>query len=81
MSKGDAINMTPDVAKVLLEVCSEDNLNYIICHLEDAEDGLEKAAFEDEEGKHDYLFRYAYNIRLIRQQMEKLLNVQGYERE
>lgn len=74
-----AINMTPEAVEAVNALCEADNLDYIIVHLQNAEEALQKAAYEDDDLS--YMFRFAYDVKLIREQFEKLEKVFGYEPE
>ena len=75
----NAIQMTPEVVQAVNELCAADNLNARIVHLQDAEDAIQKVAHEELTGRLDYLFRFAYELKLLRDQFEKLEKILGYE--
>ena len=75
----DAIKMTPEVVQAVNDLCSEGYVNHVIVHVKDAEESLEKVAYEDMSGERDYLYRFAYELRLIRQKFENLEKILGYE--
>ena len=77
----DAIKMTPEIVQAINDLCSEGYVNHVIVHTQDAEEALEKVAYEDMSGGKDYLYRFAYELRLIRQKFEKLEKILGYEPE
>lgn len=74
-----AIPMTQEAIAAVTDVCSEGSVDRIIVHLKDAEEALEKVAYEDMSGERDYLYRFAYELRLIRQKFENLEKTLGYE--
>lgn len=74
-----AISMTPEAVQAVNDVCSEGYVDHIIVHLQDAEEALEKMAYEEMSGEKDYLYRFAYELRLIRQKFENLEKTLGYE--
>lgn len=73
------INMTPEAVQAVNELCEPGNLDHIIVHLGNAEEALQKAAYEDEELS--YMYRFAYDLKLIRKDFEKLEKTLGYEPE
>jgi hypothetical protein len=73
------INMTPEAVNAVNALCEAGNLDSIIVHLGNAEEALQKAAYENDELS--YMFRFAYDVKLIRQQIEKLEKTLGYEPE
>ena len=72
-----AINMTPEAVQSVNDFLDAGNLDHIIVHLGHAEEALQKAAYEDEELS--YMYRYAYELKLIRENIEKLEKTLGYE--
>lgn len=72
-----AINMTPEAVQSVNDFLDAGNLDHIIVHLGNAEEALQKAAYEDEELS--YMYRYAYELKLIRENIEKLEKTLGYE--
>lgn len=72
-----AINMTPEAVQAVNDFLDDGNLDHIIVHLGNAEEALQKAAYEDEELS--YMYRYAYELKLIRENFEKLEKTLGYE--
>lgn len=72
-----AINMTPEAVQSVNNFLDAENLDHIIVHLGNAEEALQKAAYEDEELS--YMYRYAYELKLIRENIEKLEKTLGYE--
>lgn len=72
-----AINMTPEAVQAVNNFLDAGNLDHIIVHLGNAEEALQKAAYEDEELS--YMYRYAYELKLIRENIEKLEKTLGYE--
>ena len=79
MSETPPVNLTQEAVTAVLEMCDASTLNGNIDNLEWVEDELQKKA-EESGGSDDYLFRYAYHVKLIRRQFENLLNALGYER-
>lgn len=71
------INMTPEAVQAVNALCEPGNLDAIIVHLSNAEEALQKAAYENDELS--YMFRFAYDVKLIRLQIEKLEKTLGYE--
>lgn len=74
-----AINMTPEAVQSVNNFLDAGNLDHIIVHLGNAEEALQKAAYEDEELS--YMYRFAYDLKLIRKDFEKLEKTLGYEPE
>lgn len=74
-----AISMTPEVVTAVNELLEENNVDSIIVKLQNAEETFQKTAYEDLTGESDYMFRYAYDLRLIREEFEKLEELLGYE--
>ncbi len=72
-----AINMTPEAVRAVNALCEPGNLDSIIVHLGNAEEALQKAAYDNDELS--YMFRFAYDVKLIRQQIENLEKTLGYE--
>lgn len=75
----EAIKMTPEVVQALNEHCSAMHIDSHIVHLQNAEVALQKVSYEDKSGEKDYLFRFAYELKLIREDFEKLEKTLGYE--
>lgn len=75
----NAIRLTPEAVKVLNEMCEESSLSLHIFRLRNAEDALQKAAYDDD--AFDYMFRYAYEMKQLREEFEKLRDILGYEPE
>lgn len=73
------INLTPEAVAAVNELCSADSLDGHIVHLGNAEDALQRAAYENEELS--YMYRFAYELKLMREQFEKLEKILGYEPE
>lgn len=71
--------MTQEAITAVNEVCSESYVDHIIVHLQDAEEALEKVAYNDMTGEQDYLYRFAYELKLMREEFEKLEKILGYE--
>lgn len=77
----NAINLTPENVKAINALCEAGNVDSIIVKLGNAEESLQKVAYEDMTGQQDYLFRFAYDLKMIREQFEKLEKTLGYEPE
>ena len=75
----DAIKMTPEVVQALNELCAQGNVSGSITRLQNAEEALQKMAYDDMSGTLDYLYRFAYELKLMREQFENLENILGYE--
>ena len=75
----DAIKMTPEVVQALNELCAQGNVSGSITRLQNAEEALQKMAYDDMSGALDYLYRFAYELKLMREQFENLENILGYE--
>lgn len=73
----NAINLTPEAVQAVNELCDESNIALHICHLGNAEDALQKAAYDDDD--YSYMFRFAYELKLLREEFEKLQDILGYE--
>lgn len=56
---------------------SPENINRIAVILENAENGLNRAAYENDEL--DYMFRFAYEVRQLRTEVETIEKKLGYE--
>lgn len=75
----DAIKMTPEVVQAVNELCNQSNLSGKITRLLNAEDALQRVAYDDETGNQDYLFRFAYDLKQMREEFEQLEKILGYE--
>ena len=75
----DAIKMTPEVVQAINELCGQSNLSGKITRLQNAEEALQKVAYNDETGRKDYLFRFAYDLKHMREDFEELEKILGYE--
>ena len=64
-------------ADMILGFFTPENINRIVVSLQNAEDGLDKAAFEND--KLSYMFRFAYELRQIRKEVEEIERKLGYE--
>lgn len=71
------INLTPEAVEALNNLCDAGNLDSHIVHLGNAEDALQRAAYENE--NLSYMYRFAYEVKLIREEFEKLEKILGYE--
>lgn len=80
MNDVNKINLSQEAMTAMIALCDASTLNGNIDQLEWVEDELQKKA-EESGGSDDYLFRYAYHVKLIRRQFENLLNALGYERD
>lgn len=56
---------------------SPENINRIAVILENAENGLNRAAYENDEL--GYMFRFAYEVRQLRTEVETIEKKLGYE--
>ena len=74
-----AISMTPEVVTAVNELLEEYKVDDIIVKLKNAEETLQKTAYEDLTDERLYMFRYAYDLQLIREEFEKLEELLGYE--
>ena len=72
-----AITLTPEAVQAVNRLCDETNLGAHICHLGNAEDALQKAAYDDD--SFSYMFRYAYELKQLREEFENLEKILGYE--
>ncbi len=72
-----AINMTPEAVRAVNALCEPGNLDSIIVHLGNAEEALQKAAYENDELS--YMYRFAYELKLLREEFERLEKILGYE--
>lgn len=73
------IQLTPENVAAITKVCSAYSVDNIIVRLQYAEESMQKVAYEDETGRLDYLFRSAYDLKVIREQFEELEKTLGYE--
>ena len=71
-------NITPEAEKAVSQLLDADDLNLTIVQLENAEQAMQKVAYEDRTGNHDYLYCHAYELQLIRKELEKLEQLLGY---
>lgn len=70
-------NITPAQAEVINEVLTASKIESAIVHIGNAEEALQKAAYDDDSW--NYMFRFAYELKLIRQELERVEKVLGYE--
>ncbi|MFW5611280.1 MAG: hypothetical protein ACOCNE_00265 [Prevotella pectinovora] len=70
-------NITPAQVEVINEVLTASKIESAIVHLGNAEEALQKAAYDDDSW--NYMFRFAYELKLIRQELERVEKVLGYE--
>ena len=75
----NAIQLTPEAVKAINALCEAGNLESHICHLGNAEDALQRAAYDDD--SFSYMFRFAYELKRLREEFEKLEKILGYEQE
>lgn len=73
------INLSPDALAAINSLLSARSICSNIVHLGNAEDALQKAAYEDDDLS--YMFRFAYELKLMREELIKLENLLGYEPE
>jgi len=73
------ISLTPEAVEALNNLCDAGNVDSIIVKLGNAEESLQKVAYNDMTGEQDYLFRFAYDLKMIREQFENLEKILGYE--
>lgn len=73
------LTVTPAAVEIISEIFSEKNLGCHITSLLNAEEALQKSAYEEESWTRDYMFRYAYELRLLREKYEQLEKLLGYE--
>lgn len=74
------VELTPVAKQVVDNILCREKLETNICNILNAEQALEEAAAEDGTWKHDYYFRYAFEIRKLRKQLERIEEVMGYEK-
>ena len=79
MNNSKAIQLTPEAVEAINALCDEGNLASHICHLSNAEDALQRAAYDDD--NFSYMFRYAYELKQLRDEFMKLQEILGYEPE
>ena len=77
MNNSKAIQLTPEAVEAINALCDEGNLESHICHLGNAEDALQRAAYDDD--SFSYMFRYAYELKQLRDEFMKLQEILGYE--
>ena len=75
----NAITLTPEAVTAVNRLCDKASLDAHICHLGNAEDALQKAAYDDD--NFSYMFRYAYELKQLREEFMKLQEILGYEPE
>ena len=75
----NAIQLTPEAVQAVNELCCAETLDSHIVHIGNAEEALQKAAYENDELS--YMYRFAYELKLIREELEKLEKTLGYEPE
>lgn len=71
------ISLTQEGVQAVNELCDAGSIDQKIVHLQNAEEALQKAAYEDDDLS--YMFRFAYELKLIREEFEKLEKILGYE--
>ena len=72
-------NMTLEAGQAIVQLLDDDDLNLTIVQLENAEQAMQKVAYEDRTGNHDYLYCHAYELQLIRKELEALERTLGYQ--
>lgn len=72
-----AITLTPEAVQAVNRLCDAGNLKSYIFHLTNAEEALQKAAYDDD--SFSYMFRYAYELKQLREEFENLEKILGYE--
>lgn len=72
-----AIALTPEAVEAVNRLCDETNLGAHICHLGNAEEALQRAAYDDD--NFSYMFRFAYELKQLREEFMKLQEILGYE--
>lgn len=77
MSK--AITLTPEVVDALNALCEEGKLDQNIIRLQNAEEAMQQVAYAEQDGSLDYLYRFSYELKLIRDEFEQLEKILGYE--
>ena len=77
MSK--AITLTPEVVDALNALCEEGKLDQNIIRLQNAEEAMQQVAYAVQDGSLDYLYRFSYELKLIRDEFEQLEKILGYE--
>ena len=70
-------NITTAQVEVINEVLTASKIESAIVHIGNAEEALQKAAYDDDSW--NYMFRFAYELKLIRQELERVEKVLGYE--
>lgn len=73
------IQLTPEAVQAVNQLCDAGNLDSHIVHLKDAEEAMQKVAYDEKTGELDYLYRFAYELKLIRNEFENLEKILGYE--
>ena len=73
----NTIQLTPEAVQAVNELCNASSIDGKIVHLQNAEEALQKAAYEDDDLF--YMFRFAYELKLMREEFEKLERILGYE--
>lgn len=79
MADEKTIKLTPEAVQAVNELCDAENLDIRIMHLKDTEEALQKIAYQETDCSLDYLYRFAYELKLIREEFEKLEKILGYE--
>lgn len=75
----NAIKLTPEVVQTLNGLCGQSTLSANITRLQNAEEALQKVAYNEMTGELDYLFRFAYDLKQMREELETLEKTLGYE--
>lgn len=75
----NAINLTPEALEALNNLCDAGELDSNIVKLKNAEETMQRIAYEEMDGSLDYIFRFAYDLKTIRMKFENLEKIFGYE--
>lgn len=73
----DMNNLTPAAVEAVNKILSPSTIERAIVHIGNAEEALQKAAYDDDSW--NYMFRFAYELKLIREELEKTEKALGYE--
>jgi transposase-like protein len=71
-------NMTPEAEQAISQLLDADHIDGCIVHLENAAHALQTIAHNDLTGDHDYLYRFAHELKLMRKELEELEQLLGY---
>ena len=75
----NVIQLTPEAVAAVNRLCDAANLDAHICHLGNAEEALQRAAYDDD--NFSYMFRYAYELKQLRDEFTHLQQLLGYKHE